>query len=200
MPFFDPYKINIMRKIILLLITCTISIYMYAQSPSFGIKGGLNVASIVNSKSSKIAYHAGVFTGIHVSSKWSIQPEVIYSKQGVRQSVSGSNYDINLDYLNIPLLIQFLFKDGLRLEAGPQFGFLLSAKNKSLGVERDIKSNYKPVDISFPIGLSHFWESGFGIYGRWVPGLTEINVTYGSAKNSVFQLGVFYQLSKRNKG
>lgn len=192
-----------MRKFLMLFISCVVTVCTYGQAPIFGIKGGGNISTIVNQNSgpagSKIAYHAGIFTCIPITAKLTMQPEVLYSKQGIRQSLSGENYDINLNYSNITVLIQFLLKKGLMLEAGPQFGFLLSAKNVYQGVEKDIKSNYKSFDISFPIGLCYLWESGFGIDGRWVPGLSEITVTYGSGKNSVFQFGLFYQLSKGNK-
>ena len=183
-------------------ITCVFTTFLYAQT-TLGIKGGVNIATLVSENSgkqgSKIAYHAGILTRIGLTSKWSVQPEVIYSRQGIRQSLSGSNYDINLNYINVPLLVQLLVTPGLRLEGGPQFGLLLSAKNIYQGAEKDIKSNYRPVDISFPIGLSYLLHSGFATYARWAPGLNDINVTYGSSKNSVIQFGVVYQLNKRNK-
>lgn len=187
----------------MLLVTCMLTIWLFGQSGTLGIKGGINIATLVSKNSgnsgAKISYHAGALTRYQFTSQWSIQPEVLYSKQGIRQSLSGSNYDINLDYINVPLLFQLLIKSGFRVQAGPQIGFLLSAKNIYLGVERDIKSNYKNIDFSFPIGLSWSWPSGFGIDGRWVPGLNEIIVNSGSAKNSVFQFGVNYQLSRHNK-
>lgn len=184
----------------MLVVTCVLTISLYAQSPTFGIKCGVNIATLNSGNlGAKIAYHVGALSRIRLTSKLSIQPEVLYSRQGIRQSLSGNNYDINLVYTNVPLITQLLLTTGLMLEAGPQFGFLLSAKNIYQGVEKDIKSNYKSFDLSFPIGLSYIWESGFGVYGRWVHGLTQINITYGSSKNSVLQFGLFYQLTKRNK-
>ncbi len=183
----------------MLVVSCILIISLYAQSPTFGIKGGVNFATLNGGNGTKIAYHVGALSTILLSSKLSIQPEVLYSRQGVRQSFSRNNYDINLDYANVPLITQLMLTKYLRLEAGPQFGFLLSAKNIYQGVERDIKSNYKSFDLSFPIGLSYTWESCIGVYGRLVPGLTQINVTYGASKNSVLQFGLFYQLTKHNK-
>ena len=187
----------------MLFITCLLSICIYGQQVTFGMKGGVNIATLVSQNSgnagTKIAYHAGVLGSIPISTNWSIQPEILYSRQGINQSVSGSTYHINLDYANIPILFQLLLTTKLKVQAGPQLGFLLSAKNIYLDVEKDITSNYKTVDFSLPIGFCYTWVSGFGIDGRWVPGLTQIQVNYGSSKNSVVQFGAFYHFNKGNK-
>jgi hypothetical protein len=186
-----------MSKFLIVLFTLTLSISIYAQSPSFGIKGGVNVASVrlqhSGNAGAKIGYHAGILSQINFAPKWAFQPELLYSRQGSRQSLSGSAYDFSFVYTNIPFLIQYMLNKGFRLEAGPQIGFLLSAKNTYNGNERDIKSNYKIVDFSFPIGVSYSWKSGLGIDARWVPGISEMQVTYGSSTNNVFQFGLFYQ-------
>jgi hypothetical protein len=192
-----------MRKFLIVLFTLTLGITIYAQSPTFGIKGGVNLSSMEISLSdgsgAKIDFHAGIFSHIYFSPKLAFQPEILYSRQGTRQSSSVSPLDFSLVYTNVPLLIQLILNNGFRLQAGPQIGFLLSAKNTYNGIERDIKSNYKSVDFSFPIGVSYIWKSGLGIDGRWVPGLSEITVTYGSSVNNVLQFGLFYQFMKQNK-
>lgn len=85
-----------------------------------------------------------------------------------------------------------MFKNGLRLQAGPQIGFLVNAKSKYGNSEVDIKSAYKSTDFSFPIGLSYLTKSGLGFDGRWVPGLNDIQNSGPSTANNVFQFGLFY--------
>ncbi len=86
-----------------------------------------------------------------------------------------------------------MFDDGFRLEAGPQIGFLVNAKIKSGSNEADVKSSFKSVDFSFPIGIGYLTKSGLGFDGRWVPGFSDIQKTGVSTANNVFQLGLFYQ-------
>lgn len=57
---------------------------------SFGIKGVLNISSISNvegdglNSSSLVGFHAGFFGEFMISDKFAIQPEVLYSTQGVK--------------------------------------------------------------------------------------------------------------------
>ncbi|MEO6539084.1 MAG: outer membrane beta-barrel protein, partial [Ferruginibacter sp.] len=115
--------------------------------------------------------------------------------QGAEKTVANVKTKTNLNYVNIPVLLQRMFGVGFRLEAGPQIGFLVNAKNKTGSNETDVKSSFKTVDFSFPIGLGYLTKSGFGFDGRWVPGFSNIQETGATTANNVFQLGVFYQIT-----
>ena len=73
-------------------------------SVGIGLKAGLNFANIsttsaVATYNSSTGYHAGAFLKIKMT-KFAIQPEVIYSKQGSVASFAGVNYESQLDYIN----------------------------------------------------------------------------------------------------
>ena len=179
-----------------LLVVLSVGAAMAQASVSLGLKGGLNFANVNASSvgaayNSRTGYHLGAFLNAKFT-KLAIQPEIIYSRQGSSVSVSGSSADIQLDYINIPILLKFYLVAGLNLQAGPQFGFLTSAT--SAGV--DIKSLYKSSDVS--IGLGAGWDiSKFCIDARYNLGITEINDAGAQAtKNQVFQLSVGYKLFK----
>ena len=95
-----------------------------AQEVHFGLKGGLNIAQLhfddnQISSDSKIGLHLGVLAHIHASKKWAVQPELLYSLEGA-QKVGNSATNYNLNYLNVPVLLQYMFDNGFRLEGGPQ--------------------------------------------------------------------------------
>src|SRR5689334_15972738 len=110
--------------IAVLLLTCTVQ----AQSIYPGFKGGLNIYNVMGDQPTmyvpKFSYHLGMFTHIHLQEKLALQPELVYSAQGARYEGSGN--DLRLKYFNVPVLAQYMFGNGLRLEAGPQLGLLAS--------------------------------------------------------------------------
>ncbi len=190
-----------MKKLIISAIAISSFFIATAQHAAFGVKGGLNVAS-VNVKTSaysvdpRISAHFGGLAHIHLSEQFALQPELTFSGQGFKINGTGANADqhYNLNYLNLPVLLQYMFNSGFRIETGPQLGALLSAKHKVGSVQTDINSSYKTLDFSWDFGLGYLTPSGFGIDARYNPGIAKINDGESpKVTNSVFQAGVFYQ-------
>ena len=157
----------------------------HGNSPSghvnLGIKGGLNMYNIHNDNNTSFdqvtGYNFGLLGHIHINSQWAVQPELVYSAQGAK------NY--NLGYINVPVLLQYMFDNGFRIQAGPQLGFLVSATNKA---------DYNPVDFALSLGVSYVVPStGFGIDLRYNHGLSDISKSSDvKSTNRGIQLGLFY--------
>ncbi len=103
----------------------------------------------------------------------------------------------NNNYLNVPVLFKYQHASGLFVETGPQIGFLVSGQLKTSTQSFDSKSSTETVDFSWAFGLGYKIPSvNLGIDLRYILGLTNIaksNYYTGSAKNSVFQIDLFYQ-------
>jgi hypothetical protein len=170
-----------------------------AQQAHFGVKGGVNISQLHfsdnTSSDSKAGLHLGVLAHIHTSSKtWAIQPELFYSMEGAK-NVGNSGETYNLNYMNVPVLLQYMFENGFRLEGGPQIGFLLNANRKGGGVTVEDKL-FKSTAFSIPLGIGYLTSSGLGLDARYVFGLSDINALNNpTIYSNVFQLGLFYQLS-----
>jgi Outer membrane protein beta-barrel domain len=171
-----------------------------AQQPHFGIKGGVNVSDLHfsdnASTNSKAGVNLGILAHIHASKTWALQPEIMYSLEGATRNVGGSKVTYNLNYLNIPVLLQYMFENGFRFEGGPQIGFLLNAKTKSGDVTVNNKG-FQSTAVSIPLGLGYLSSSGLGLDARYVFGLSNIDDSNNgpTIQSNVFQLGVFYQFS-----
>jgi hypothetical protein len=169
-----------------------------AQHNNFGIKGGLNAYTIYSDDNSsadaKIGFHLGVISHIHLGNQFAIQPELIYSAQGSQYTIGSTTAKLNLNYVNVPLLFQYMFDNGFRLMAGPQVGFLVSAKTEIDNTKTDVKDNLKKIELAFGIGASYVHPpSGFGVDARYNFGLTNINdVGSVNSYNRGLQVGVFY--------
>ncbi len=92
-----------------------------------------------------------------------------------------------------------MFDNGFRLQAGPQIGFLASAKSKTNNTTTDIKSDIKGIDLGLAIGIGYINpKSGFGVDARYNLGLSNINVnTSSTSKNVGYQFGIFYLLGHK---
>jgi len=201
-----------MKKTLLLLVVLLTSFLSFSQKAKkttfeFGPRFGLIVSELNGAdqlKSVRASFSAGIMGEIEIKDSFSLYSEVNYSRQGAtnRGNDDGSPFDnpLNLDYFNFPILIKYYVKNGFALEAGPQLGFLLNAKNRSKQVESpgvmDMTNDFKQLDFSFVLGLSYKTEWGFIVGGRYNFGLVDINdgsvLESGSLRNSVFQLHFGY--------
>ena len=154
----------------------------------FGAKAGLNVSNLSNSDlNSKAGFYAGVFMNAPLSSQFNIQPELLYNGLGAKK---GDN-KLNLDYISVPVMFQYKATPEFFLEAGPQFGFLVSAKANSI----DIKDETNSFDFGLGLGAGYWFTDKIGANARYVAGLTDIaKDNEGSAvKNNGFQVGLNYK-------
>lgn len=192
-----------MNKIRIFVVTAfflAVSAGAFAQAEvSLGLKGGVNFAKLdvsggaSDAFKSRTGYHLGAF-GLVKISKFAIQPEIVFSQQGseVKDPDLGS-VESNFSYVNIPVLLKFYLVAGLNVQAGPQFGFLTSAKYDG----ENIKDQLKGSDISAALGLG--WDLPFGLTvdGRYNLGLSNVSdASENEIKNQVWQLSVGYKLFK----
>lgn len=173
-----------------------------AQMPSFewGVKAGLNVSNLSNIEDSKMktGFYVGAFAEFHVNDWLGIQPEVIYSRQGVALDDPDVDYArMRLNYLNIPIMGKFYVLDNLSFETGPQFGFLLNSNLKAKANGETHKEDIdgaKNFDVSWGVGVSYRIFDPLDVTFRYNIGLTKIWDTQDNTpKNGVIQIGVGYR-------
>ncbi len=169
-----------------------------AQNANIGVKGGLNAFMLTNDnntlKNTKLGYHLGLIGHFHISEKFALQPELVYSLQGSKYTILGSEVNLNLNYLNVPVLFQYMFNNGFRVQAGPQLGFLAGAKTKIGSTKTTVTDGYETIDFSLTAGVSFIDpRSDFGIDLRYNHGFTNvIKNANPNAYNRGIQLGIFY--------
>lgn len=188
----------------------------FAQtSPKFGIKAGMNVSSIskdggLSDTKSKIGFNAGVFMNAPISSEFSIQPEVLYNNLGSKVTFGKNDqnsYSTNLDYISVPVMFQFNATPEFYIEAGPEFSFLVSAKNKlkdgngNVGITNWTETateHLKTFNFGLGLGAGYHITDKVSINARYMAALTNIgkdnpnpiSQAYKDSKNNVFQVGL----------
>ena len=202
-----------MKRIILL----SIVLFGYSvnaqQEFKFGPKAGVNLSTLSNSPKAKmlIGFYVGVVAEIKFDDKFSIQPELIYSSQGAKYdysvslgNISGTIFQEKLEYINIPILAKYYIYNGLSVELGPQFGFLVKAESKdeisangtTFENKRDFKNEVNSFDFGIGAGLAYDLSNGFFVNARYNFGLTKVGKSdqyYKDSKNGVTQIGVGYK-------
>lgn len=200
-----------MKKVFLALVLLTTATIVTQAQIKYGLKAGANFyqlsgkdaedAGLEESRKMKIGIAGGAFVNIPINETFSVQPELLYSMEGNLQKEGDVKVDIALNYVNIPILLQYN-ASGFYAELGPQIGFLTSAKLKVTDEDdEDIKDSFKGVNFSAAIGLGYKLESGFGFGARYNLGLASIFDTEEDVKisSSGFHIGVFYTFGGGNK-
>lgn len=168
-------------KILPLIAALLFSHVMFAQF-HIGAKAGANIIKI-DGKSFKdefrFGYHLGGFVEIGLKNKWSINPEVIFNQYSttvdsnfkhIYQDVFRQS-NVKLNYLSIPIILNYKFIGPVSLQAGPQFGILLD-KNKTL--LQNGGNAFKNGDFSMVAG-AQVKLAALRITGRYMVGLSNIN-------------------------
>jgi len=187
-------------KLLSLAVALCISQLMMAQF-HLGVKAGANISKI-DGKSFKeefgYGYNVGGFAEIGLSPKFSFQPEVLFNQYS---SSLDSNYKhiyenviisdqskVKLNYLTIPLLLDYKFLGPIHLQAGPQFGVLM---NKDKNFLQNGEEAFKNGDFSMVAG-AELRLAQLRVTGRYLIGLNNINDidNQDKWKNQVVQLSV----------
>jgi len=147
-----------------------------------GVKAGANVTKIEGKSFKdefKYGYHLGGFAEIGGRHKLSIHPEVMFNQfattvdsnyNHIYQNAFNSN-NIKLNYLSIPIILNYKLIGPISLQAGPQFGILMD-NNKNL--LQNGSEAFKNGDFSM-VGGAQIKLSMLRVTGRYMIGLSNIN-------------------------
>ena len=182
-----------MRKIVLLIIMAVCGLSQ-VRGQDFGVKAGYNYSTFSGETSSLSTieglsgFYIGGLVELPISNVLSIQPELIFSRQGVAwkrelkgfgMSVNINNADISLDYLNIPVMAKVNLGP-LFLQGGVQFGFLMSKPeignyiaNVRIGSLLD-KDSYNSFDFGVGAGLGFNLNRHLFVEARYTHSLTNV--------------------------
>lgn len=189
----------------------------FAFSQQFGLKAGLNVSDINNGASgtdmkAKTGLYVGVTATIPVSEEFSLQPELIYNQLGAKTNlydfggiIGNVSTTTKLDYISLPVMLQYNFPSNFYLELGPEFSYMISAKQglstSIISPSTDINMDYlNRLNVGAGFGAGYNLNKNIGISARYTLGLTGLgkngNVTdyfLDSAKNNNLQVGVNFK-------
>jgi hypothetical protein len=201
-----------MKRVFLFTLAIAITAIATAQI-QFGAKAGLNLADTRvkddpgTSYSFKPDFHVGVLASIPLMNNLYLQPEVMYSGEGSKAKFDDGNGGtgngtIGLEFIRVPILLQYRLPMGFFAEIGPQLGFLLGAKAKEtengMSSSGSIKDETKSFDFSAVAGIGYLSSKNIGVDARFNYGFLNIAKS-GNIKTEAIQIGVFYLFGQSKK-
>lgn len=197
-----------MKKFIVLILFVT-PIFLSAQDFEFGFRTGFNLGNYQgedNGGNYKFAAYGGAMFTHNLSDIVSLQTEFNYSMQGFRDHVNGESVRVDLDYISMPLLVQFTLRNygQFKFVFGPQIAYLVRSNedpdnfHQSLSITEfsgdDIFEDY---DYGAVIGMEYEINEQFFIQARYYHGISKFynqNAVNSDAKNRVFSLGLAFRI------
>jgi len=177
-------------------ITLAVAVVLFAISANaqiqFGVKGGVNLANqtyevggISASPDMLIGFQLGGFASFNLSEQIALQPELLFSQYGCKVA----DLKFNMNYISVPVMVKYSF-GAFKVMAGPQLGYLISAKFDG----EDAMDGLKKIDMGVAFGAGYEMENGIGIDARYYLGLANVaDVTDYTVKNSAIQIAVSYK-------
>ncbi len=171
------------RSILLaLVLVAATAMNLQAQGFHLGVKAGANIFKIDGQsfdQSFQFGYNAGAFAELNFTGHWGIQPEVNFNQTNYRTGnhfdavVPGGPDDLKgkLNYLSIPILLSFRPVKLISLQAGPQFGILMSGDQN---LAQNGRNAFKKGDFSL-VGGAQLNLGSLKAGARYVIGLSDIN-------------------------
>ena len=144
---------------------------------TFKTRVGGNLSTVSNNDDAKWKADWSVALGVDymitdkLAATLELQRDIMGSKSEMTDKKS------TLDYLHFPLMAKYYVTKWLALQAGPQIGFLLRAKNDGVSY----KDQCKKTEFSIPVGASveipvtSSWKSHVLVDLRYHLGLTKVN-------------------------
>ncbi|MEJ0102127.1 MAG: porin family protein [Bacteroidota bacterium] len=171
-------------KLICLATVMFISHAMMAQF-HIGIKAGTNMTKVEGKsfkQEFKYGYHLGAFAEIGLGNKFFLQPEVLFNQYSttvdsnfshIYEGVvnSSSQRDVKLNYLTVPILLNYKLLGPISIQAGPQFGVLIDQSKTLL---QNGGQAFKNGDFSLLAGVQ-VKLAMLRVTGRYSVGLNNIN-------------------------
>jgi hypothetical protein len=178
-----------MKKLFMIAAMMLISIGMFAQNEVGQITlkpmAGVNLSTMTKYKEAdmRVGAVAGVEGEYGLTKKISVTAGLLYSMQGAK--IYGFKY--NLDYINIPILLNYYVYQGLAIKAGLQ-----PALNVSSNIERkELDYNTNTFYFSFPVGASYEYKN-FVIDARYNFGVQTV-FSPGDSRHSWFSVSLGYK-------
>lgn len=193
-------KVMILRSVFFMSALTVASFYTQAQeqqaitggdklTPKFGIKGAVSFTSLytdnVSKEHMKVGFNAGVYAKLPITTGFSIQPELLYSVKGAKDTYSNfvqgdGEYRFNLGYMELPVLAVVNITRNFSIHAGPYLGYLVSANVKDVNSNGDIQGatdlkadNFNRWDVGLAGGVA-LDVSAFTLGARYNYGLSDI--------------------------
>jgi len=181
-------------KSILTLFFLFVSFFAGAQTFRAAPIVGFNMAQLDGDNLAgyhKMGFHGGAKVFARLNKNFSLGFEMLYSEKGSRRNrriyFQGEDFEVKLTYVEIPLLIHYMDRNGMAFGTGFSYNALLDTAGFTYGPNNPLNEpvEFKPWDITWIADLLYLINDHYGINIRYSYSLLPI----GSYEYSEFRNG-----------
>ncbi len=207
-----------MRSLVTLFFLLTIAVFSGSAQDSipkkvhfyYGPRVGFNFSSFVGNEAHGSNLRAGALLGVYgnlkFSKHFSVQTEVVYLTAGSRyfaDSLGSKQKEVKIDisYLTVPVLLDYVFKRDFHLQFGVQGALSLTSETvvtfNGISVKTASKENYRSFEGGIAGGFIYDTPLGINAGLRFYQSLS--NLYYGEnfqVYNTYFQVIIGYTFGK----
>lgn len=181
-----------MKKILLL---CAAALVLAtsanAQGWAWGPKVGATFTTINGVPDTQV--REGVTAGLFfesVATNWLVlESDILFSMQGFKQN-DADNTKVRLNYISMPMVAKYYVIDGLNIQMGAAFDFLVHSGIDSDKVSGEIDGEFNRFNIQLISGLAYDFDFGMVLEGRYSYGLTPVSATTNDVYSGMLQVTV----------
>jgi hypothetical protein len=194
-----------MKKLLLLAIVLLSSAGIMAQEREGTLtvqpRVGMNLSSMTDYNKMKFGYNFGMEMEYQITDIFSLSAALMYSDQGAKDDETGTDEILDIDFVNVPIMLNCYVVPGLALKAGVQPAFRTKTTVKYDGMKMDVDWLLKQYGtdtemskfmLSVPVGLSYEYNH-FVLDARYNIGVTDLFKGEGTMRNNVIQLTLGYK-------
>ncbi len=203
-----------MKRNILILIFCLLSVSVVAQNFKGGLRVGFTGTQISGDDLSgfnKMGAYAGGFVNWRFPNqpKWAVQMEINFIMKGSSKFLIadkdgniGDKYVLTMCYTETPFLAKFNIIKGLEIELGPSINFLVYAVEKDANGIIPGRQQFRLGELSAIGGITYLFKEHYGINLRYSQSIIPVRVNDGyhgdyrmnkKQFNSAIAFSLFYQ-------
>ena len=174
-----------------------------------GVRAGANISKVSGHDytyifKNKIGYFGGAVVKYPLSKTFSLQGEAYYNMIGTKAKNQPDKnpfiVNTNMDYVSVPILLQFKIFPEFYVETGPEIGINLSSKNKELDTGKVyVMKDTKTTTFFWGIGTGYYLTENIAANFRANIGIISPFFKVGDVKGTSdhfrmnnFQLGLLY--------
>jgi hypothetical protein len=194
-----------MKKLLLLAIVLLSSAGIMAQEREGTLtvqpRVGMNLSSMTDYNKMKFGYAFGMEMEYQITDIFSLSAALMYSDQGAKDDETGTDEILDIDFVNVPIMLNCYVVPGLAVKAGVQPAFRTKTTVKYDGMKMDVDWLLKQYGtdtemskfmLSVPVGLSYEYNH-FVLDARYNIGVTDLFKGEGIMRNNVIQLTLGYK-------
>ena len=177
------------QHLLLILLISSLSLYSQKRAKigfQAGAYGGGILSQIFGDNYAgfdRLGPQAGLFSKYVMNNNFQLKTELCYIQKGSKQVIpkQGLYTNFKLDYIEVPVLLDYYYKEDIYAEAGLGIAYLLSAKVDLDGYGYlDDDLGFEKYDLSWIIGIGYQFHPHFSISARYAYSILPVRPNPGN--------------------